>query len=370
MTLTALPAYLRDTVLRMLPHRTATGLFAVGTPTRDSPVLVTGNFTLTVRRLRAVLRGRDLWLLVADSKGINVWCAAGGGHFSHHSIIAAVRVAGLADKVDHREIILPQLCATGVERRRITETTGFSTRWGPARLEGLPAFLDRGARLHKADRVMRFPLWERLEMASMWGVPMLVVAVPLLVLLSGWPTALAAGSAMAAMVCGLFALLPSLAIKGGRRYLTFAGFAAAASLLGAGLLAAAGLVTAGHLAAIVVTCLVAIGLLSVDLAGTTPWYDSDVHTILNPLQVELVSERCSGAAECVQVCPRDVLKMNGRGHKVEIVHPDQCMRCGACIVQCPDDALRFRAGDGGVIEAATIRTTRMNMLGQRTIKVS
>ena len=124
----AIPAYLRDTVLRMLPHRTATGLTAVGKPTRKSPVLVTGNFALTVRRLRDVLHARDLWLLIADSKGINIWCAASGGHFTHHSIIAAVRVTGLADKVDHREIILPQLCATGVERRRITEATGFTTR--------------------------------------------------------------------------------------------------------------------------------------------------------------------------------------------------------------------------------------------------
>jgi hypothetical protein len=171
-------SYLRDTVLRMLPHRTATGLLRVGTPTRKSPVLVTGNFILTVRRLRDVLRGRHLWLLVADSKGINIWCAASGGHFTHHSIIAAIRASGLAERVDHREIILPQLCATGVERRRITEATGFSTRWGPARLEDLPAFLDRGARVHKRDRFMRFPLWERMEMAAMCGIPMLAIALP------------------------------------------------------------------------------------------------------------------------------------------------------------------------------------------------
>lgn len=369
MRLAAFPAYLRDTVLRMLPHRTAPGLMPVGAPTRKSPVLVTGNFALTVRRLRDVLRARDLWLLVADSKGINIWCAASGGHFTHHSIVAAVRVTGLADKVDHREIILPQLCATGVERRRITEATGFSTRWGPARLEDIPAFLDRGARLHKADRFMRFPLWERLEMAAMWGVPMLVIAAPLLVFLSGWPTALAAGIAMAAMIFGLFALIPSLAIKGGRRYLTFSAFAAAASLLGVGILFAIGHAAVGPMEAVVATCLVAMGMLSVDLGGTTPWYDSDVHAFLNPVHIELVPDRCTGAAECVQVCPRDVLKMNGRGRKVEIVHPDQCIRCGACVVQCPEDALRFRADDGGVIEARTIRTTRMNLLGQRTVKV-
>jgi NAD-dependent dihydropyrimidine dehydrogenase PreA subunit len=307
---------------------------------------------------------------VADSRGINIWCAASGGHFTHHSIIAAIRATRLAGTVDHREIILPQLCATGVERRRITEATGFSTRWGPARLEDIPAFLDRGARLHKRDRFMRFPMWERLEMAAMWGAPMLFVAVPLLAFICGWVTALTAGFAMAAMVFGLFALIPWLAIKGASRYLIFASFAAGASLVGAGILLAVGVATAGHVEAVAVTSLAAMGLLSVDLGGTTPWYDSDVHTFLDPVHIELVPDRCTGAAECVQVCPRDVLKMTGRGRKVEIAHPDQCIRCGACVVQCPEDALHFRADDGSVIEAPTIRTTHMNLLGRRTVKVA
>ncbi len=114
-------------------------------PHRGSPVLVTGNYTLTVRRLRDALRGRDAWLLVANRKGVNVWCAAGGGHLTHHDIIAAIRTSRVESLVGRREVILPQLCATGVERRRITEATGFDTRRGSARLEGLPAFLDRGA---------------------------------------------------------------------------------------------------------------------------------------------------------------------------------------------------------------------------------
>lgn len=366
----AIPAYLRDTVLRILPHRTATGLFGIGTPTRKSPVLVTGNFTLTVRRLRDAVSGRDLWLLVADSKGINIWCASSGGHFTHHSIISAIRATGLSDKVDHRELILPQLCATGVERRRITDVTGFTTRWGPARLEDIPAFLDRGSRIYKNDRFMRFPVWERLEMAAMWGVPMLFIAVPLLFFLAGWMTALAAAIAMTAMLFGLFVLIPWLVIQGRARFLTLTGFVVAGSLVGVGALFILGTATTTHLEAVSSTCLIAMAMLSIDVAGTTPWYDSNVNTYLNPAHIEIVSDRCTGAAECVQVCPRDVLKMNGRRRKVEIAQPDQCIRCGACVVQCPENALRFRTDDGGVIEAPTIRTTRMNLLGRRTIKTS
>lgn len=90
-------ADLRDLVFRMLPHRVPTGLVALGRPDAESPVLVTGNYALTVRRLRRALTGVDAWLLVADSRGINVWCAAGGGHLTHHDVIAALRTSRVGE---------------------------------------------------------------------------------------------------------------------------------------------------------------------------------------------------------------------------------------------------------------------------------
>ena len=80
-------------------------------------------------------------------------------------------------------------------------------------------------------------------------------------------------------------------------------------------------------------------------------------------------EACTGAAECVLVCPRGVLAMDGPRRKVQIVRADDCIRCGACIVQCPDDALRFRYEDGRVVPPSTVRRTRVNMLGRRTIEL-
>ena len=115
--------------------------------------------------------------------------------------------------------------------------------------------------------------------------------------------------------------------------------------------------------------IVATAVLSIDLAGSTPWYGSYINRFHNEAHVDLVEARCTGAAECVQVCPRDVLEMNGRRRKVEIKRPDQCIQCGACIVQCPEDALRFRYDDGRVVEAVTIRRTRMNMVGRRTVEL-
>lgn len=229
---TDLPEYLRDRMLGMLPHRAPTGLIRIGKPDRHSPLLVTGNFTLTVRRLRDALRGYDAWLLVANSQGINVWCAAGGGHLTHHDIVSVLRTSRIADEVDHREVILPQLCATGVDRRSITEATGFATLWGPARLEDLPAFLDRGARAVKSDRFMRFPGWERMEMAVMLGLPMLIVILAVLAGVFGWATMAAGGTAVALLVVGLFGLLPWLQIQGRRRFVTFAVFAVGAAVVG------------------------------------------------------------------------------------------------------------------------------------------
>lgn len=362
-------ADLRDLVLRFFPHATAPGLRAIGRPGPDSPVLLTGNFTLTVRRMARVLAGRDAWLLVANSKGINVWCAAGGGHLTDHDVIAVLRSSGIDARVAHRDLILPQLAATGVERRRVAERTGWRARWGPARLEDLPAFLDRGRGVRREERFMRFPLWERLEMATMWALPTATVAAAALGLLGGWRLGLVAALVVAAAIAAIFAAIARVPITGPRRWATFGGGAAAGFALGAGALALWGAASPLSLGLLGAACAVAMGVLSVDLAGTTPWWPSAVNTREGRFDLELVEGRCTGAAECVQVCPRDVLAMDGRRRKVAIAHADACIRCGACIVQCPEDALRFRFADGRIVEPATVRRTKLNMLGRRTVRV-
>lgn len=364
-----LPTWARDTVLRLLPHRAPTGLFPVGAPGPDAPVLLTGNFTLTVRRLRDALQGRDAWLLVADTKGINVWCAAGGGLLTHHQVIAVIRFSGLEDHVNHRQIVLPQLCATGVEPRRITDATGFTAQWGPARMEDLPGFLDRGQRVKPSERFMRFPLWERLEMALMWWLPLAVLVLAVVWPLSGGAVLGAAEVALACGIFGIFGLLPWLPMRGWRRWPVLAVAAVAIAVLGAAMLWLGGAATVAGVSVVTGVAVLGMLVLSVDLAGTTPWYGSSINTLGNSASIELVEERCTGAATCVQVCPRDVFVMDGRRGVVTLPRGEQCIECGACIVQCPEDALRFRYSDGRVVEAPTIRRTRMNMLGRRKIEV-
>jgi NAD-dependent dihydropyrimidine dehydrogenase PreA subunit len=358
----------RDTLLRMLPHPTGTGLRSIGRPGRDAPVLVTGNYSLTVRRLERTLAGRDVWLLCADSRGINVWCASGGGHFTHHDVIAAVRAARLAERVDHRELVLPQLSATGVERTRVEAATGFRARWGPARLEDLPAFLARGRRVVRGERSMSFPLRERLEMAAAWGWLLLAAAAGVTGWIGGWRAAVATALAVVAGVAGLYLAVPRLPLAGRGRWAAFGGFGVAGVALGMVMLAALGAADGGRPIAVAVAALVAVGALALDFEGTTPWFASALSES-GRARVELVEDRCTGAAACVQVCPRDVLAMDGRRRKVAIARPDACIRCAACIVQCPEDALRFRLDDDRVVEARTVRRTRLNLLGARTIEV-
>jgi NAD-dependent dihydropyrimidine dehydrogenase PreA subunit len=363
------PGWLRDTLLRLFPHATEQGLRRIGDPGPDSPVLLTGNFALTVRRLERTLAGRDAWLLVANSGGINVWCGAGGGHLTDHDVIAVIRASRIGELVAHRDLVLPQLAATGVQRRRVGEATGWRARWGPARLEDLPGFLDRGGRVTRSQRLMRFPLWERLEMSLMWAPPMTLATAAVLGLLRSWRIGLVAAAVVMLVVSAIFALLPRLRVVGHGRWLTYGGFVAAGVAAGAGLMALQEPLTGGDLVVLGAACVTAMLVLSIDLAGTTPWFPSTINTFHNRYSIELLEESCTGTAECVQVCPRAVLSMDGGRRKVEIGRAESCIRCGACIVQCPSDALRFRFDDGRVVEPDTVRRTRLNMLGRRTVQL-
>ena len=158
-------------------------LYAVGQPEDTSPVLVTGNFDLTVRRLVKAIDGQvNVWVLVADSAGINVWCAAGGGYFTAEKVIAAVKSSHLSEVVRHHALILPQLCANGVDGWRIRKETGWGVHWGPARAVDIPAYLAGKRKKTDAMRWVRFPLKDRLEMVTVTlGFYALLILLPVFI---------------------------------------------------------------------------------------------------------------------------------------------------------------------------------------------
>src|SRR5215469_7135883 len=164
-----LPKRVFQTVFRAVPYPTKPRLIRIGNPGRQSPVLVTTNYDLTVRRVCRALRGMDCYLLVAPAAGIDVWCAAGGGRFTVDSIISILKTSRIAELVDHRRLILPELSANGVNMFEVRRRTGWSSVFGPVDAADIPEFLTNRRRTEKMMRVS-YGVRERLEMAvAMWG---------------------------------------------------------------------------------------------------------------------------------------------------------------------------------------------------------
>lgn len=138
------------------------GLYGIGKPDRDSPVLVTANYKLTFDSLRKELAGLNAWILVLDTKGINVWCAAGKGTFGSQELIRRIRAVDLSNRLNHHTIILPQLGATGVQAQAVTKATGFKVLYGPVRAADLKAYLAAGQAATPLMRQVRFNLGDRL----------------------------------------------------------------------------------------------------------------------------------------------------------------------------------------------------------------
>ena len=122
-------------------HRVEPGLYRLGNPTPESAVFVTGNYTLSFDALRSALAGVDAFILVLDTFGVNVWCAAGKGTFGTKELIHRVQDTKLSEVVTHRILILPQLGAPGVAAHEVKKATGFRVEYGPIRADDLPEYL-------------------------------------------------------------------------------------------------------------------------------------------------------------------------------------------------------------------------------------
>jgi hypothetical protein len=189
-------------------HRVEPGLYRLGNPTTESVVFVTGNYTLSFDALRSNLTGMDAFILVLDTFGVNVWCAAGKGTFGTKELIYRVQDTHLADVVSHRILVLPQLGAPGVAAHEVKKATGFRVEYGPIRAADLPEYM-KTRKAAPEMRIARFPLHDRVVL-----IPVEVVAtfLPMLGaglggwLLGGWWLSLAA---MVSILAGtvLFPLL-------------------------------------------------------------------------------------------------------------------------------------------------------------------
>ena len=353
-----------QTLLRMFPFPTRTGLIEIGTPCGDSPVLLTCNFRLTVERVRRALEGIDAYLLVANSRGVNVWCSAAGGLLTNHDVASVLRTSGVERLVHHRRVILPQLAAPGIEAEWIRRRTGWDVIWGPVHAESIGAFLNAGFIKTAEMRTVSFRWPHRLEMAIAWAFPLSLVS---LLVFPFWREG----------------VLPLVGLIWGSSLVIFLGFPLYQShlrvtrergvVLFLWLLCMIGLTACSALAGDLswvtilrwgIASLVVLLILGLDLTGSTPIFKSGLHEDRR-LRIELDEDRCRGAGYCEQVCPRCVYEVDFDRRKATLPGTEHCVQCGACVVQCPFDALHFVSPSGDVVTADVVRRFKLNLLGSR-----
>ncbi len=370
---------LLQTLLPLLPFPCRTGLIAIGNPGPDSPVILTCNFGLTVERVRRALAGLNAYLLVANSRGVNVWCAATGGLLTHHDVISVLKTSGIKELVNHRRVILPQLAAAGVDGKLVRRKAGWRVAWGPVYAADLPAFLGSGLKKTAAMGTVRFPWPQRLEMAVAWAFPISLAALLL------WPFWKAGVLPLVALAWALSLLIflsfplyqRRLLVKAKSVGFVFFDHGQLGMILifwGLFLLGLVGYVlVSGDFSWPLIlrwglSSLVIIAVLGLDLTGSTPVYKSGLHEE-RLLRITLDEELCKGVGICAEACPAGVFEIDCDRRLALLPHAERCVQCGACIVQCPCDALYFRSPQGEVVAAETVRKLKLNLLGTRTRKI-
>jgi len=370
-----------ETLLRFFPIPCRTGLIEIGNPGPNSPVFLTCSFHLTVQRVKRALKGMDCYLLVSNSRGINVWCGAAGGYLNNHTLISVLKTSDIKDRVHHRKVIAPQLAACGVDRKVIAQKTGWTLIWGPVYARHIPAFLKNERKKTPEMRAVKFSLLQRIEAAVMWAFPLSLAAA----LLTGWfwPQMIVSSLlfiwGISFLVFGLFPIYSQWLF--GRKntrhsrsknsiYEIIKVFFFLWGAFLVGLLIYSGITHSfrtGFWLRWGILSLAVIFLLSLDLAGSTPVYKSGMHED-RLFRVHLDKEKCRGAGFCGQVCPRNCFEIHPKTHSAEMPRASQCVQCGACIVQCPFDALYFKNPKGETVTPETVRKYKLNLMGKRALK--
>jgi hypothetical protein len=169
-------------------YRVNPGLYGLGRPGKDSEVIVTSNYKLSFDLVRKSLSGLNIWVLVLETYGINVWCAAGKGTFGTDEMIRRVKESQLTLYVSHKRLIVPQLGAPGVAAHQVKKATGFSVKFGPVRAADIKEYISSEYRKSEAMRTVEFKFKDRLILTSVElanSLPYLFVAIIFLILLSG-----------------------------------------------------------------------------------------------------------------------------------------------------------------------------------------
>lgn len=157
------------------------GLYSIGNPDEKSPVLVSANYFVTYKRVVSSLEKQNItaWLLVVDTEGVNVWCSSAGGHFTAEKVLDQIEDTDLSEVVNHNQLILPQLSASGVNHL-ILKKAKWNVKFGPINIDDLREYLDNNYKKSVHMSTVSFNLWNRIENSFSHNVFISLILIPLI----------------------------------------------------------------------------------------------------------------------------------------------------------------------------------------------
>ncbi|MCP3941415.1 MAG: methyltransferase domain-containing protein [Desulfobacteraceae bacterium] len=343
-----------DFIGRWFPNPVEPGLRIIGKPDENSPVLLTGNFHLTVRRVEKSLKNENVFLLVTPSNGINVWCAARGGELNTQSAITAIKTSRINERVDHHRIILPQFSAAGIDRKLLKKETGRTGIFGTAYAKDIPPFLKKRKTIFEHNKAdfslpfrlemllsMNFLVWMILGTITLFIKPNLFFPVSIFywmtgfVLYAGFPVIPGKSSWFKTVI---LSIIEAIAIA------VFSVFILKVPIF-------------KHWDIMIMVSLINLWL-GFDLRGIVAGNPSEAEWLMHKLgmtsfgylfsagvfspgKIHQDKNRCNNCRICLIVCPKGVYGIVDK-NKIRIKKQWECFACNACITQCEKDALSLK----------------------------
>jgi len=124
------------------PLATTEGIYEIGGPDENSPVVLTSNFSLTYFIVSGEIENSRIpcYLMVKNTEGLSVMTAWAAGKFGSDTIGPFIKKSGITDKIKHRKLIIPGYIAAesgGLEE----ELPDWEIMVGPREGAHVPAFL-------------------------------------------------------------------------------------------------------------------------------------------------------------------------------------------------------------------------------------
>jgi acetyl-CoA decarbonylase/synthase complex subunit gamma len=124
------------------PMATSPGIYEIGGPNEDSPVLVTSNFSLTYFIVSGEIETSRVpaWLVIVDTEGLSVLTAWAAGKFVGDAVGMSIKKCGIMDKVRHKKVVIPGYAAA-ISGDLEEELGDWEVLVGPRESAHIPAYL-------------------------------------------------------------------------------------------------------------------------------------------------------------------------------------------------------------------------------------